>query len=219
MRYYGINEKQIKLLPHSIDTEKYNPANFSIEIRKKYGNNILLCVGPFLKRKRVDILLQAMTKVIKVIPDTHLILIGEGTLLKDLIKLSNSLGLQNNTSFLGFVETERLLKFYASCDIFIHPSEFEGFGQILLEAIASGTPCICANKEPMSEIIGDAGKTFKVNDPVDLSEKIIELLINREKLTELKKNINDVLKKYDSTYIAKNWSKYIEKTIKNYHSI
>ena len=219
IKYYGIDKKDINVFPVGIDTDKFKPSNFSIEIRKKYGDNILLCVGPFLKRKRVNILLEAMLKVINVIPDSNLILLGEGLLLKDLIKLSNSLGLQKNITFLRFVETETLLKFYASCDIFIHPSEFEGFGQVLLEAMASGTPCICANKEPMSEIVGVAGKTFKVNDPEDLSEKIIDLLINREKLADLRKKCVDVIKKYNLIDIAKNWSIYIEKTIKNYHNI
>ena len=218
-RFYGIDKKDINVFPVGIDTEKFNPSNFSIKIREEYGENILLCVGPFLRRKRVHILLEAMIKVIKVIPDVNLILAGDGLLLKDLTKLSNSLNLQDNTDFLGFVETKTLLKLYASCDIFIHPSEFEGFGQVLLEAIASGAPCICANKEPMSEIIGDAGKTFEVNDPDDLSEKIIALLIDREKLTDLKKNIIDVLKKYNSIKITKNLEAYIKKTIKNYNRI
>ena len=219
MKFYGIDKKDINVFPIGIDTEKFNPSNFSLDIRKKYGDNILLCVGPFLKRKRISVLLEALIQIIKVIPDIHLILIGEGLLLKNLIKLSNSLGLQNNTSFLGFVETENLLKLYASCDLFVHPSDFEGFGQVLLEAMASGTPCICANKEPMSEIVGNAGKTFKVNDPEDLSEKIVELLKNREQLIDLKKNAINVLKKYNSINIAKDWSEYIEKTIRNYHSI
>ena len=218
MRFYGIDKKDINVFPVGIDTEKFNPSNFSIKIREEYGENILLCVGPFLKRKRINILLKAMTKVINVIPEAHLILAGEGLVMKDLIKLSISYGLQKNTTFLGFVKREILLKLYASCDIFVHPSEFEGFGQVILEAIASGTPCICANKEPMSEIIGNAGKTFKVNDHEDLAEKLIDLLIHREKLVELRKNAINTLKKYNLTNIAKDWSVYIEKTIKNYSS-
>ena len=216
MRFYGIDKKDINVFPVGIDTEKFNPSNFSIKIREEYGENILLCVGPFLKRKRINILLKAMTKVINVIPEAHLILAGEGLLMKDLIKLSKSYGLKKNTTFLGFLNREILLKFYASCDIFVHPSEFEGFGQVLLEAIASGAPCICVNKEPMSKIIGNAGKTFIVNDHEDLAEKIIDLLIHREKLAELQKNGIKVLKKYNSIYIAKDWSEYIKKTIKNY---
>ncbi len=217
MRFYGIDKKDINVFPVGIDTEKFNPSNFSIKIREEYGENILLCVGPFLKRKRINILLKAMTKVINVIPEAHLILAGDGLLMKDLTKLSNSLNLQDNTDFLGFVETITLLKLYASCDIFIHPSEFEGFGQVILEAIASGAPCICANKEPMSEIVGDAGKTFEVNDHEDLAEIIIDLLINREKLKDLKENAIFILEKYNSIKIAKDWSKYIEKTVKVYH--
>ena len=152
-----------------------------------------------------------MVKVIKVIPDVKLILIGDGLLLGEYMRLSNSLGLQNNTTFLGFVETEDLLKFYASCDIFILPSELEGFGQVLLEAMASGTPCICANKDPMMEILGNAGETFKANDPEDLSFKIIELLKDRKKLANLKEKTIENIKKYNLTALSKQFRKYFKK--------
>ena len=215
IRFYGINENKIKVIPNGVDTDKFDPSNFSKEIKSEYGDNILLFVGPFVKRKRIPVLLEAMTKVMKVIPDVHLILIGDGLLLGDHIKLSDSLGLQKNASFLGFVETELLLKCYASSDIFIFPSELEGFGQVLLEAMASGTPCICANKDPMAKILGDAGETFKVNDSEDLSVKIIELLKDREKLANLRERSFEIIEKYNLKAISKQFRKYFEGIVNN----
>ncbi len=216
INFYGINKKYIKVLPIGIDTEKFNPSNSVLEIKKKYGENIIFCVGPFLKRKRVPILLGAMKDVIKKISDAHLILAGNGPYLNYCRDLTFKLGISQYVTFLGFVDTDTLSTYFASTDLFVFPSELEGFGQVILESMASGTPVICVNKEPMSEIIGNAGQTFKVNDTADLSEKIIDLLDNREKLSELRKNIVGVLKKYNSFNIAKNWSTYIKKTIKNY---
>ncbi|MHA1492303.1 MAG: glycosyltransferase family 4 protein, partial [Promethearchaeota archaeon] len=209
-KYYGIEEENIRVFPIGIDIDTFSPSNFSIKIREKFGKKILLYVGPFVKRKRIPILLMAMTYIIKKIPDVHLILIGRGLLWNYCKNLSNSLGIQQNTTFLGFIDNELLIKYYASSDIFIFPSELEGFGQVLLEAMASGTPVICANIPPMSELIEDGGKTFKVNDPKDLSKKIIELFSNREELTKLKRNTINIVKKYDLIEIAKSYIDYFK---------
>lgn len=213
-KYYGINKKKIKIIPIGIDTNKFNPSNKSKEIRKKYGNNILLYSALTVYRKRLPVLLEAMTQVIKEIPDVRLILTGGGPLWNYCKNLSDSFGLQEHAIFLGFVKEEVLLEFYASSDIYILPSEQEGFGQVILEAMASGTPVICANKPPMSEIVENGGKTFRVNDPEDLSKNIIELLKNREKLLKFKKNALNVAMKYEWTHLINNYIKYFKEILK-----
>lgn len=209
--YYRIDPRKITVIPIGIDTKKFNPSNFSSNIKKIYGNNILLYSALTVHRKRVPILLKAMTYVIKKIPDAHLILTGGGPLWNDCIQLAKSLGLQKHTTFLGFVKDDELLEYFASTDIFVLPSEKEGFGQVLLESMASGTPIICANKPPMSEIVENGGLTFKLNDPIDLANKIIELLSNRKKLNDLKSNSLKIVKKYEWPYIAKIYDNYFRK--------
>jgi len=150
-----------------------------------------------------------MRIVLKQIPDAHLILIGKGPLLNRLKKLSHSLGIQKNVTFLGFIKSNELLRYYASVALFVLPSELEGFGQVILEAMASGTPVICANILPMSEIIGHGGKTFILNDSKDLAEKIIDLLENEEKRLRLRNIALELVKKYDYIQISKEYIRYI----------
>jgi len=214
IKNYGINKENIKVIPIGIDHKKFSPENRSKEIRQKYGNNILLFSAIMIPRKRIPILLKAMSFVIKKIPDAHLILTGEGPLWSVCKQYAKSLKLQNHTSFLGFVDESTYLKYLASCDIFILPSEKEGFGQVMLEAMASGTPVICADKPPMSEIIESGGLTFKLNNSEDLSNKIIELLNDREKLEELKRNALNVAKKYVWEKIVENYIDVL-KQVKN----
>ncbi|MEE9378714.1 MAG: glycosyltransferase family 4 protein [Candidatus Lokiarchaeia archaeon] len=211
--YYGIKEKYIKVIPNGINIKRFNPSNYSIEIRKKYGNNILLYTGLMVQRKKVPVLLKAIPFVIEEIPDVHLLLAGEGQFLNKNIQLSESLGIQNNVSFLGFVNDRDLQKYYATSDIYVFPSALEGFGQVLLEAMASGTPVICANKRPMSEIIEDGGITFALNDPKDLSEKIIDLLTHREKLQNLGGNALKIARKYEWSKIAKKYYQYFKEIV------
>jgi glycosyltransferase involved in cell wall biosynthesis len=212
--YFQIDEKDIKIFPPGIDLDVFKPSNATNEIREKYGDNIALFSGLMINRKRVSVLLRAMPRIIKEIPDVHLLLTGQGYALEYYKKLSRSLGVQKNVTFLGFVEEEMLLKLYASSDIFIFPSKMEGFGQVILESMASGTPVICANKIPMSEIIGDGGITFELNNPRDLAEKTISLLKNREALSELANNGLREVKKYTWEHISQQYFEYIKKVVK-----
>ena len=211
---FGLKGKKIKVIPAGIDEKKFNPSNRSIQIRKKYGNNILLYSGLFITRKKIPVLLRAMTYITKEIPDTHLILTGSGECLNEWKGLSISLGIQKNTVFLGFVEEKELVKYYASSDVFVLPSVSEGFGQVLLEAMASGTPVICADVPPMSEIVGDGGLTFKADDSKDLAQKIIYLLKNREELARLKENALKIAMTYKWSEIAKFYNNYLKNIIK-----
>jgi len=213
---YHLNGENIKVISIGVDDNRFNPSNFSKKIQEKYGTNLLLYVGPFEPRKRIPILLKSMPIIIKKIPNVHLILIGKGPFLNYCKKLTKSLGIQEHVSFLGFIRDEELLKYYASSTLFVFPSEIEGFGQVILESMASGTPVICANKLPMSEIITNGGITFKLNDSNDLAEKIIDLLDNKEKRLLLKKNtIDTIKKKNDWLVIAKEFIEYAKSLKKN----
>ncbi|MFX1276301.1 MAG: glycosyltransferase family 4 protein [Promethearchaeota archaeon] len=216
LTHYGLNMRNITVISDGIDTNKFNPTNKKEFIREKYGNKILLYSGLMTTRKRVSVLLKALPLVIQEIPDVQLILAGKGPYLKDYKKLSNSLGLEKNSTFLGFVDDQKLRELYASVDIFVFPSELEGFGQVLLEAMASGTPVICANKPPMSLIIRNGGLTFEVNNSRDLAGKIIRLFNNPEEMFKLGSNGIREAKKYEWKKIAKIYFETIKEINKSY---
>jgi len=214
IRIYEINGKRIKTIPCGVYLNRFNPQNYSQKIREKYGNKMLLFSGLMIKRKNVPVLLKAMRYVIKELPDVQLILTGKGPLLQSHKNLSKSLNIQNNTTFLGFVSDKELAQYYATSDIFVFPSELEGFGQVILESLASGTPVICSDVPPMAEIIENAGLTFKLNDPKDLSDKIIQLFKDKNLYNELKKNTLRVAKKYTWKNIAMEYQRFIKNVIK-----
>lgn len=208
---YKLNQEDIKVIPVGVDSEKFNPRNFDPKIKERFGENIILTVGPILFRKKISVLVKAMPEILKNIPDARLIVLGEGPALGTLKKISKSLMIQNNISFLGFVQEEELLKYYASCNLFVFASELEGFGQVLLESMASGTPVICANKLPMSEIVGNGGVSFKVNSSTDLAKRIIDLLEDKEKRDSLRKIALDLIEqKYRWSVIGKEFIEYLK---------
>lgn len=206
---YTLNENDIKVIPIGVDSERFNSSKRSTKIREKYGNEILLYVGPIIYRKRVPVLLKAMIKVIKRFPDVKLILLGDGIYLKKYQNYAKKLKINKNLIWKGFVYNPEY--YYASSDIFVFPSELEGFGQVITESMACGTPVICSDIPPMSEIIENGGLTFNLNDSKDLAEKIIDLLENKEKRLLLAKNALTIVKeKYEWSIIAKEFMEYFK---------
>ena len=208
IKYYGIDKINIEVFPIGVDNERFNPLLYSEKIRENYGDIILLYSGPMIPRKRIPILLFAIKVIVKKFPDLILILLGDGLYMKKYKRLANRLKIEKNLVWKGFVDNPEL--YYANSDLFVFPSELEGFGQVIAESMACGTPVICADKPPMCEIIGNGGITFKLNDSGDLAEKIIYLLNNREKLQELKENTINRAQKYEWVKIGKDLIKYFE---------
>jgi len=201
------------VIPIGVDTERFNSSKRSAKIREKYGNKILLYVGPMIYRKRVPVLLKAMVKVIKGFPDVKLILLGDGIYLKKYQNYAKKLKINKNLIWKGFIYNPEY--YYASSDIFVFPSELEGFGQVITESMACGTPVICSDILPMSEIIENGGLTFNLNDSKDLAQKIIDLLENKEKRILLAKNALTIVKeKHEWSIVAKKFMEYFKSLTK-----
>ena len=213
IKYYRINGINIKVFPIGVDTKKFNPSVHSEKIRETYGNEILIYSGPMIPRKRVPILLSAMKKIVKKFPYLTLILLGDGMYLKSYQKLAKNLKIEKNLVWLGFVDNPEL--YYASSDLLVFPSELEGFGQVIIESMACGTPVICADKPPMCDIIGAGGLTFKLNNSNDLANKVIDLMDNREKINKLKMNALLRVQKYEWVRVAQDIMEYFKEEIKN----
>lgn len=212
---YKLKNDNISIIPNGIDLKKFNPFKYSQKIKDKYGKNLLFYSGLMVPRKKVPVLLKAFKFVLKKRDDVHLLLSGDGPFLDRYKNLSKKLKINDKISFLGFIKDEELPKYYASSDLYILPSELEGFGQVILEAMASGTPVICADVPPMSDLIDGGGLTFKVNNPEDLADKILSLLQNKELLSRLKTNISKIIKKYKWTKIAEKYYQFCKELLEN----
>lgn len=142
--YNTLKDERYSKLPNYIDYERFINNEGSSCIRKKLGidnDDILIGnIGRFIHAKNHNFLINLMSNLVRINPKFKCILVGDGDL-RDIIeeKIKN-LNLENNIYLLGIRDdVNNILK---EIDIFILPSTYEGLGLVLLEAQASGVPCL-----------------------------------------------------------------------------
>jgi glycosyltransferase involved in cell wall biosynthesis len=148
----------------------------------------LLSVGAIVPRKGYDVLVGALAKL-KHLP-WRLVIAGDGErspeTFRRLVADIASLGLTERITLAGTVATEQLASLYASADLFVLPSRFEGYGMAYTEAIAHGVPVIGTNAGAIPETVpADAGILLPPDDVELLAEALQRLMENpaeRERL-------------------------------------
>lgn len=129
----------------------------------RQGNTFhFLFVGVLKPRKRVSILIVAMTNIVKLYSEAKLTIVGSGPDRENLEILVKQLGLSNNVSFTGRISDEELNSIYQNSSVYVSASEWEGFGMPLLEAMSFGKPLVVSNCEAHEEIIKHSGAGYSV---------------------------------------------------------
>ncbi len=180
-------EKKIETIPVGVDLKKFSPDEMITNGKTLFFLSIL---DRYHKYKGLQNLLSALMMVKKDVPDVKLIIGGGGELLNHYRRLSGHMHLEENVEFLGFVPEELVAKYYNKCDIFLLPSVSkaqEGFGMVLLEAMACGKPVICTKITGVAEDVRaeGAGLTVDHATPEELVEAISYLLQNRSEAVKM----------------------------------
>jgi len=181
---FNIHPSRISIIPYGVDHTLFSPLKNGILFKNKFNikSDYILCVSRLEKEKGISLLLKAYTKVYSKYPEVCLVIIGEGSQRKDLIKISKKLRISDKVFFLGPIpHSDLLASAYASAKIFVLPSIKEPFGIVLLEAMASGTPIIASNDGGFApELIKqyENGLLFDSGNYIDLSSKILFMLNN-----------------------------------------
>jgi len=169
----------------AVDPDIFNPSNIDAN-EYLTDKECLLAVGELVGRKDFSFLIRVFRKVVNLRPHVILRIVGTGPEEKKLNQLVTVLGLETQVEFLSNVCQEDLVKFYAACDLFVHPMRDEPWGMVILEAMAMRKPVIAVNSAGPKEIIIDGQTGCLVSFSVDqFAEKIIELLASPEKVRKM----------------------------------
>jgi len=175
----------------------------------------ILHVGSTIARKRIDVLLRVFADLLKEFPKARLVRVG-GPFTAGQIGLIEELKLRNSITILPFLDRATLGSVYRRAALLLQPSEGEGFGLPVIEAMACGTPVIASDLASLREVGGEAALYCPVADVENWSEVASLLLRSRT---------NDpdrwaARRKAGLAQAAKfSWSQYAQKMVSLYEEV
>ena len=194
--------KIYKIQGVGVDVDKFTPlaTNEKAKLRKSFGfsENDFLIIYPadFCYRKNQAMLLKAFARVSKKYPNARLLLCGLGTESDELKSLAASLGAGSGVSFLGY--RRDINELVGMSDVSVSSSRQEGLPVNIIEAIAMGNAVVATNVRGNNDLVKDGENGFLVesDNSEQMSQRLIQLIENRDLLDKFGNNGYSEVKKY-----------------------
>jgi len=183
-----IDPEKVDIVHHAIDTNKYRFVES--DTREKLGISgdapLVLFVGRLEARKGVHILCQAIPEIIRSIPMSKFVLVGQdtntapdgGSVKRYITEEAKTGGFIDKLVFIDFLSADELIPLYSACDLFVLPSFQESFGLVVVEAMACGKPVVATSTGVVPELAldGESGIMVPPGDAGEFTEAMIKLL-------------------------------------------
>jgi glycosyltransferase involved in cell wall biosynthesis len=208
----GRSPDVLKIWARGVDTEQFNPSKRDQKWRKENGFSDEDVVFTFVSRlvweKNLKLFARVVQDLQQKYPKTKSMIVGDGPAREELEEELTE------TVFKGFLTGDDLARAYASSDVFFFPSDTETFGNVTLEAMASGLPCLVANAQGSKSLVDHDENGFLISKGNE--ERFImraEQLVDDEKLRR-RLGERSVEKAQDYT-----WEKINSELLKNYKEV
>jgi len=222
-RLQALGYKNTKIWTRGVDTSLFNPVQKDLNFKSKIGLSetdiLLLYVGRLAPEKNIGSLLETFKKARNTLSkqgkNLFLALVGTGPLVEqsDLEKL-------NGIILPGELRGNHLAQWYASADIFVFPSTSETFGNVILEAQASGLPVLCLNSQATQERICNHHDGILAANIEEFERLLTDLTADKSKRDYLGKNafITAKSQKWDDIFnrLYQEYCEVIESTKTNF---
>ena len=184
------------------------------ELRRPF----ILFIGMLEPRKNVARLVDAFARVAADFPAYSLVIAGKkGWMYESIFESVRKSGLHERVVFTGFVSEQDKPYIIRGADIFVYPSIYEGFGLPVLEAMASGTPCITSNTSSMPEVAGDAALLIDPNETDSLVAALKSMLADSELRADLAAKGIEQARKFNWKQTAVDTYEVYQKAITSQH--
>ncbi len=180
---YRLRPDRIRILPHFIEVARFQAPGTREQARPKLGlredAKIVLFVHRLSRRKGAHLLSEIAAAVIKLERRAMFIVVGDGPEKKNLESRIKNQGLEPYVRLVGEVPQRDIVPYFHAADVFLLPSEEEGFPHVLLEAAAAGVPFVAADVGGIREMLPPALNHWLApsGDVGIFSSKLLELLV------------------------------------------
>lgn len=200
-REVGLSPSKTVVIPNGVDPQQFDPF-LPADLRElgcPSETRIVLTVGRLEPQKGIDLLLEAIKAVTTQVPDVVFVIIGDGPDRTTLQRRAAELQIDRSVRFLG--RRHDVPRWYKRATALVLPSRWEGMPNVVLEAMASGTPVIATRVEGIAELLEDevSGLVVPVNDAAALSRAIVRLLRESDTRARLANTAQTFLEKHFTT--------------------
>jgi glycosyltransferase involved in cell wall biosynthesis len=184
----GLPPARVRKLPRGVDLDFFRPDLRDPAIWEGFGipsdGFKLLYVGRVSLEKNLDALAAAFLEALHARPDLRLVVTGDGPWCAEMKRLLSAC---DRAHFTGTLRDGKLARVFASADLFVFPSLADTFGNSVVEALASGLPCLVSDEGGPREIVvpGECGEIFDHRDPNALRDGILALSSDDARLGRL----------------------------------
>ncbi len=194
----GFSQKQIYPFGY------FRSGQNGFEKSKNQGNTEIIFIGQLIRRKGVDILLEAIAPLFNEYENLYLIIIGDGeekTALKEFVSEKK---IDKRIAWEGVVQSKEILSRLEKAYILILPSRWDGWGMVINEAFSIGVPVIVSDQCGAADLVKPNinGYVFKSEDVKDLRRCLRESLDLKDRLKDLKQNAFETSKTISSQAAA-----------------
>jgi glycosyltransferase involved in cell wall biosynthesis len=215
----GADARKISVVPNGIELERFKTQDLHQDLLTQNGltedDKILLFVGRLIARKGIQDIISILPQVLGQFPETKLVIAGEDYGYKNQLEaLAARHRLEANIIFTGPVSDQQVAQLYRSASIFVLPSQMEGFGIVLLEAMASGALCIAYSLPSVRRVIHDGFNGVLVKGKSELLTNILYYLSHPDEKAEIEKNALENVNAYDIRQTVKATEQVYERCVR-----
>lgn len=213
-----VPDTPFEVIPNGMDRTKFGYKPFTLqeinEIRKRWSiipkDKVILFVGRIGKEKRVVELFNAILPVLKANLQTKMVFVGDGPCRKELESRSCNLKLGERILFTGYVDWESVHELYSLSNLFVTASMSEVHSMTMIEAMMCSLPIVARRDESFIASVTDGINGYLAESDGDLTEKILQVVNNEEKLQHMGEESLRVSKKYSGAAHANRMEKFYE---------
>lgn len=180
LKGWGADAARLHVIRNGVDTVRFQPlpqaqARAALGL---HGDPLLLSVGHLVPVKGHDLSVQALARLTARWPGIRLCFVGDGPLRADLQAQAAALGIAEHLRFAGAVPNQELATWYSAADALLLSSRSEGWANVLLEAMACGTPVVATDVGGTAEVLASpvAGQLVPPLDPAAIADGLEALL-------------------------------------------
>ena len=212
---FSVNKDFIDVVHNGIDTETFKPNND----KKRIKNRIITTASADVPLKGLKYLIKALPKIISLYPDTELVVIGKAKNNGETMKLIKKLNLLPHIHFKSNLKEEDIVDLYASAELAVIPSLYEGFGFGAGEAMSCGVPLISTLSGGLEDIVKGSCYEIEPGSSVQIENAVIDLFDNEEEMKRVALlGRKRILEKFNWRQAAKGYLAIYEREITRFSS-